>query len=63
MKINRENFIDDQMQDTRIEVLDELIEENDALFDYHLQEMTKYEQRVNVLKSFKAQKTQKPSLN
>lgn len=63
MKINRENFIDDQMQDTRNEVLDKLIKENDALFDHHLQEMTKYEQRVNVLKSFKAQKTQKPSLN
>lgn len=63
MKINRENFIDDQMQDTRIEVLDELIEENDALFDYHLQEMTKYEQRVNVLKSYREQKAQRPSLN
>ena len=63
MKINGDKTINEHMQDTRREVLDKLIKENDALFDHHLQEMTKYEQRVNVLKSFKAQKTQKPSLN
>jgi len=45
------------------EVLNELIEEAQNLYSFHLHEMTKFEQRMNVLKSFRIQKISKASLN
>lgn len=63
MKIKMGKLVNEYIQDTREEVLDELIKENVTLFDHHLQEMTKYEQRMNVLLSHKNEKTPGASLN
>jgi len=45
------------------EVLDQLIKEARSKFDHHLNKMTKFEQRMNVLESLKAEKTSKYFLN
>lgn len=39
--------------ETQKRVLDELIKESEKLFEYHLDQMTKFEQRMNILKSLK----------
>ncbi len=47
----------------KLEVLELLIEETQDLFEYHLDQMTNFEQRLNVLKSFRDQNKFDPSLN
>jgi len=47
----------------KIEILDLLIKETQGLFEHHLDEMTKFEQRLNVLKSYRDQNKIDPSLN
>jgi len=59
----REEVIGKMIEKTREEVLDKMIEETLSLFDYHLQEMTKFEQRMNVLKSFRTQEVSISTLN